>query len=76
LDVAHDVPTSVGEPRPVWDFEVALSSHALLHQGVTEAEYLRVRVAAATSFEASLIAIQMAYGFRDGLFPTDCVGPL
>lgn len=61
---------------PVWDFEVALSSHALLRQGVTEVEHLRIQVAAPTSFAASLIAIQMAYEFRGGFFPTDCVGPL
>lgn len=57
----------------VWDFEVVVSTHDLLRRGVVEAEWLRVEVAAPSSFEASLVAIQMASAYG---YPTDCVGPL
>ena len=54
---------------PVFVFDVAYSSHDLLRQGVTEAGWTRVAVAAANHVRAAEIACQMAA--RHGM-PTAC----
>jgi hypothetical protein len=43
-----------------WEFDVCVSTHELLRQGVTEATRVRVEVAAKDHCEARLIAAQMA----------------
>lgn len=44
----------------VYAYEVAISSHDLLKQGVTEAEWIHVVTSAPTEHEAALTATQMA----------------
>ncbi|WP_158881929.1 hypothetical protein [Amycolatopsis anabasis] len=47
-------------PGQVYGFDVAVSTHDLLRQGVTEARLVRVEVAASNRLDASLLAAQMA----------------
>jgi hypothetical protein len=49
-----------GGEIPVFTYDVAVSSHDLLKQGITEAAYIHVVVAAKDDTEAALIACQMA----------------
>lgn len=53
-----------------WQFDVGITTHALLQHGVTVAQWTRVEVVAATYLEAAEVAIQMggAVGYA-----TDCV---
>jgi hypothetical protein len=43
-----------------WEFDVGVSTHDLLRQGVTVRHYTRVSVAASHYVEARLIACQLA----------------
>lgn len=45
---------------PVWEFDVAVSTHDLVKAGVTVAAWIRVQVAAYSYDEAHLVAGQMA----------------
>jgi hypothetical protein len=53
----------------IFEFDVAVSTHDLLQQGITEATYVRVRVMAETVTEAEIVACQMA--MATGGMPTD-----
>lgn len=53
----------------VWEFDVAVSTHDLLRDGFTVAQWRRVTVAADGYSEASLVALQMAA--CRGWMPTD-----
>lgn len=55
---------------PVFEFDVAVSSHDLLRQGVTEADYVNVVIAAPTRNQAALYACDMAsiYGMVTGCY--------
>ena len=44
----------------VWSYEVAISSHELLREGVTEAAWIHIVASAPTEHEAALTAAQMA----------------
>lgn len=57
-------------PDPVFEFDVAVSSHDLLRHGVIEADYVNVHVAAPTRNEAALLACDMAsiYGMVTGCY--------
>lgn len=44
----------------VFTYDVAISTHDLLRQGITEAAHSHIVVAAEDDDEASLIALQMA----------------
>lgn len=52
----------------IWEFDVGVSSHALLREGVTVHHYRRVEVVAGDFQEARLIACQMAA--LDGAYVT------
>lgn len=54
----------------VYEFDVAVSTHDLLRQGITEAHYVRAWVEADTHNEASIVACQMATiaGMPTGLY--------
>jgi hypothetical protein len=43
-----------------WEFDVGVSTHDLLKQGVTVRHYTRVSVAASSYVEARLVACQLA----------------
>lgn len=53
-----------------WQFDVGVTTHELLQQGVTVAQWTRVQVTAPSYLEASEIAIQM--GGIVG-YATDCL---
>ncbi|MBK1785126.1 hypothetical protein [Prauserella cavernicola] len=53
-----------------WEFDVGVTTHELLQQGVTVAQWARVDVAASSYLEAAQLAIQM--GGVVG-YATDCV---
>lgn len=52
-----------------WEFDVDVSTHDLLKQGVTVADRRRVEVIASGYLDASLLACQLAC--VDGALPTD-----
>lgn len=52
-----------------WDFDVAVSTYALVKAGVGIADWRRVTVASGSYLDASLTALQMAC--VDGAIPTD-----
>lgn len=54
----------------VYSFDVAFSSHALLQQGVTEAEWSRVVVAADSDADAHLLAAHFAHEMYPDLMVT------
>lgn len=45
----------------VWEFDVGVTTHDLLHQGVLVDHYTHVQIEAPTHLEASELAIQMAW---------------
>ena len=47
--------------EPVWEYDVGLTTHALLQEGVCVAWWTLVRVAAGSEVEASRTAIQLAW---------------
>jgi hypothetical protein len=44
----------------IYQFDVSTSNHALLREGITEAQRVRVVVFASDYWDASLMALQMA----------------
>lgn len=54
----------------MWEFDVAVTTHELLQQGVTAAAYVLVQVEAPNYTEAELVACQMAYCVG---YVTDCL---
>lgn len=54
-----------------WEFDVGVSTHDLLKEGVTVRHYTRVNVAAETHAEARLIACQLAA--CGGWMPTEAL---
>lgn len=50
--------------EPVWEYDVGLTTHALLREGVCVAWWTLVRVAAASEIEASRTAILLAWTGR------------
>jgi len=44
----------------VWEFDIAVTTHKLLKQGITVAAYRQITVLAATYTDASLIAYALA----------------
>lgn len=55
----------------VWEFDVGVSNHDLLKDGVTVRHYTRVTVAAETYTEARLVACQLAA--CGGWMPTEAL---
>ncbi|PXY20839.1 hypothetical protein [Prauserella muralis] len=53
-----------------WAFDVGVSSHELLREGVTVGQWVRVEVAAESYLEAAEVAIQMAGVVG---YATDCL---
>jgi hypothetical protein len=56
----------------VFNFDVGVTTHDLLKQGVTVDHYRRVVVAAEDYTETAVIACQMA-GIAQDLYVTDCL---
>lgn len=54
-----------------WEFDVGVSTHDLLKEGVTVRHYTRVSVSAVTYVEARLVACQVAAA--GGWMPTEAV---
>jgi hypothetical protein len=55
----------------VWEFDIGVSNHDYLAQGITVVEYRRVTVLADTFLQARLIASQLAAS--DGMMPTEAL---
>jgi hypothetical protein len=55
-----------------WEFDVGVTTHALLKEGVLVHHYRRVHVAARSLHEAELLACQLA-AHPNGVMPTECL---